>query len=76
MVRDALAAGASVLLTGELRYHDAVSALEAGLAVVEAGHDATEWPLVTVLAAAAARTPGMKIEDVTMDERPSLWRTA
>jgi putative NIF3 family GTP cyclohydrolase 1 type 2 len=76
LVRDALAAGASVLLTGELRYHDAVNALEAGLAVIEAGHDATEWPLVPVLAAAAARTAGMKTEDVIVDERPVQWRTA
>jgi putative NIF3 family GTP cyclohydrolase 1 type 2 len=76
MVRDALAAGASVLLTGELRYHDAVNALEAGLALIEAGHDATEWPLVPVLAGVAARTAGMKREDVTMDERPIQWRTA
>jgi dinuclear metal center YbgI/SA1388 family protein len=76
MVSEALEAGASVLLTGELRYHTAVDALESGLAVVEAGHDATEWPLVPVLAAAAARTTGFTEPDVLLDERPTLWRTA
>jgi dinuclear metal center YbgI/SA1388 family protein len=76
MIRDALAAGANVLLTGELRYHDALNALDAGLTVVEAGHDATEWPMVPVLAAAASTTPGLTREDVTVAERPTLWRTA
>jgi dinuclear metal center YbgI/SA1388 family protein len=76
MVAEALAAGASVLLTGELRYHTAVDALESGLAVIEAGHDASEWPLVRVLASAACRTPGLGDGDVRVDARPTLWRIA
>ena len=76
MIADALAVGAQVLLTGELRYHDALNALDAGLTVIEAGHDATEWPMVPVLAAAAASTPGLAPEDVVVAERPTLWRTA
>ncbi len=76
LVADALRARASVLLTGELRYHGAVEALESGLAVIEAGHDATEWPLVPVLASAAARTPGLGEAGVIVDERPTLWRIA
>ena len=75
MVADAIAAGAKVLLTGELRYHDALNALDAGLTVIEAGHDATEWPMVPVLAAAAALTPGMARGSVQVAERPTLWRT-
>ena len=76
LIGDALAAGAKVLLTGELRYHDALNALDAGLMVIEAGHDATEWPIVPVLARAAARTPGLASNDVAVAERPTLWRTA
>lgn len=76
LIGDAISAGASVLLTGELRYHGAVEALESGLAVIEAGHDATEWPLVPVLAAAAARTPGLEDSGVSIDERPGLWHIA
>jgi dinuclear metal center YbgI/SA1388 family protein len=53
LIDRAIASGADVLLAGEVRYHDARAALDAGLAVVEAGHDATEWPLVHVLADAA-----------------------
>lgn len=41
---------ADVLVAGEVRYHDALDAVAAGLAIVEAGHDVTEWPLVAVLA--------------------------
>jgi putative NIF3 family GTP cyclohydrolase 1 type 2 len=76
LIGDALAAGATVLLTGELRYHDALNALDAGVMVIEAGHDATEWPMVPVLARAAARTPGLASNDVAVAERPTLWRTA
>jgi dinuclear metal center YbgI/SA1388 family protein len=41
---------ADVFVTGEVRYHDALDATANGLAIIEAGHDATEWPLVWVLA--------------------------
>lgn len=61
LIADAIASGAQVLVTGEVRYHDAQRALDAGLAVVEAGHDATELPLVSVIASA--------LRDVLGDER-------
>jgi dinuclear metal center YbgI/SA1388 family protein len=41
---EALAAGADVLVTGEVRQHVAVEASETGLAIVAAGHYATEQP--------------------------------
>ncbi|MDZ4064064.1 MAG: Nif3-like dinuclear metal center hexameric protein [Coriobacteriia bacterium] len=59
LISDAIAARADVLLAGEVRYHDALNALAAGLAVVEAGHDVTEWPLIPVLADAVRATPGL-----------------
>lgn len=37
------------LVTGEVRYHEALVAAASGLAIIEAGHDATEWPLVAAL---------------------------
>lgn len=43
---------ADALLLGEVRYHDALAAAAAGLGIIEAGHDATEWPMVRVLEAA------------------------
>lgn len=48
LVPEALAR-ASTLLGGEVRYHDALAAASAGLQIIEAGHDATEWPMVAVL---------------------------
>ena len=76
LITDAMEAGATVLLTGELRYHDALNALDAGLVVIEAGHDATEWPMVPILARTAARTPGLAHDDVVVAKHPTLWRTA
>lgn len=63
---------ADTLLVGEVRYHDALTAAAAGLGVIEAGHDATEWPLVRVLGdAIAAWDPEVRC----VTERASLgWR--
>jgi dinuclear metal center YbgI/SA1388 family protein len=41
--------GADVLLTGDIKYHEARDAADAGLAVIDAGHDATEQVIVPVL---------------------------
>ena len=40
----AVAAGAAVLVTGDIRYHDAQAALSQGLCLIDAGHFATEYP--------------------------------
>ena len=42
LIRAAVAKGADVLVTGDLKYHEAQEALELGLAVIDAGHFATE----------------------------------
>ena len=41
-VPDAIAAAADVLVTGDVRHHAALDALESGLALIDAGHHATE----------------------------------
>ena len=74
LVPDALASGAEVLVTGELRYHEALDTLERGLMVVEAGHDATEWPLTGALARIVAQTPGLNPADVVTDRILYPWR--
>lgn len=51
-VPDALAAGAQVLVTGDVRHHLALDAAELGLALIDAGHHATE---VAAMPAFAAR---------------------
>ncbi|HXD85664.1 MAG TPA: Nif3-like dinuclear metal center hexameric protein [Urbifossiella sp.] len=57
---DSMRANADVFLTGELRFHDALTARTAGTAVLAAGHYATERPAVEELAAKlAADWPGL-----------------
>jgi dinuclear metal center YbgI/SA1388 family protein len=51
---DSLRAGADVFLTGELRFHDALTARAAGIGVLVAGHYATERPAIEELAAKLA----------------------
>ena len=43
------------LVCGEVKYHDALAASEAGLCIVELGHDVSELPFANVLGAAAIR---------------------
>ncbi len=40
--RDCLSNGVNVLITGDMKYHDAVDAMEAGICIIDAGHQATE----------------------------------
>ena len=54
-IRDAAAEGTDVYLTGEIGYHKALEALDLGMAVLEAGHRATENPAVETLAEALKR---------------------
>jgi dinuclear metal center YbgI/SA1388 family protein len=53
-VPEALAAGADVLVTGDVRHHAALDALELGLALIDAGHHATESAAMPVFAARVA----------------------
>jgi dinuclear metal center YbgI/SA1388 family protein len=50
LVSPAKAAGAELLLTGEIAHHRAREAEFLGLALIEAGHYATEIPVIPVLA--------------------------
>ncbi len=46
LLRDAVKQGADALVSGDVKYHEAREAEEAGLALVDAGHFATELPMV------------------------------
>jgi dinuclear metal center YbgI/SA1388 family protein len=76
LVAAAIQAGCDAVVTGELRYHEALDAAASGIAVIEAGHDATEWPLTAALAEIAARTPGLSAAQVRLDEPETNWWTA
>lgn len=60
--RDAQQAGADAFVTGEVRQHVAVEAAEAGMAILAAGHFATENPGCRALAAALqAKLNGVEV---------------
>lgn len=50
-VKNAVAAGADVLVTGDVKYHEAFDARDTGIALVDAGHYGTEIIMVARLAA-------------------------
>ena len=52
---DAIRANADCFLTGELRFHDALTARSAGIAVLIPGHYATERPGIEALAERLAK---------------------
>jgi len=75
LIDSAIAAGCDALIAGEVRYHDALNAIERGLCIIEAGHDVTEWPLVSVLASAVAETPGLMSSHVSLAPSGRGWWT-
>jgi len=75
LIGDVLAAGAQALVTGEVRYHDALDSVAAGLAIIELGHDVSEWPLVPLLAAAVRRAAGLDPATVRDDAPAAGWWT-
>jgi putative NIF3 family GTP cyclohydrolase 1 type 2 len=50
LVVQAIQAGADVFITGDVKYHEAQQATTQGLALIDAGHFATEYPVVAYLA--------------------------
>ncbi len=76
LVGDAFAAGAQVLLAGEVRYHEALDASEAGLGIIELGHDVSEWPLVGLLERVVRSVPGIDPDMVrSLPASPGWWTT-
>ncbi|MEN6545143.1 MAG: Nif3-like dinuclear metal center hexameric protein [Armatimonadia bacterium] len=62
MVGTVAEASAEVLLTGELKHHEALEARGRGLAVIAAGHLATERPVLAVLKQQLEKMlPGLRI---------------
>jgi hypothetical protein len=64
------AGGADVIVTGDVRHHDARRALERGGAVVDPGHAATERPGVARLYAAVARVVHSALDLTGVDADP------
>lgn len=75
LVGAAISSGANALVAGEVRYHDALDAVAAGLGVIELGHDVSEWPLVGLLEASVREVPGLDPAVVTVLESGAGWWT-
>jgi dinuclear metal center YbgI/SA1388 family protein len=65
-------ADADVVVTGDVRHHEARQAMERGLAVIDAGHAATERPGVATLYAAVAQVADA-VDLTSVDADP--WTT-
>lgn len=77
LVGDAWDAGAEVLVVGELKYHAAVEALDRGMAVIELGHDRSEWPLLGLLESVVRETcEPVGIEVTVLEPVHSWWTVA
>ncbi len=51
-----------VVVTGDVRYHEGLAARRRGLAVIDAGHEATERPVIPMLAQhLRTRAPGVRV---------------
>ena len=71
LLSDAIDAGAQLLLTGELRHHDALRAVAGGLTVVCALHSASERPVLTALQRRLmSHLPGVAVACSTADREP------
>ena len=58
----AAAKGADVYVTGDVKYHDGERAVGLGIHVLDAGHFATEQPIVAALAERLAKELGTGVE--------------
>jgi putative NIF3 family GTP cyclohydrolase 1 type 2 len=70
-VDDARRAGADVYVTADLRHHVTSEARERGLALIDAGHWASEWPwLPDAAARVASRVGGVRTHVSTLVTDP------
>jgi dinuclear metal center YbgI/SA1388 family protein len=71
---EARAVGCDVLITGEARFHACVEARTAGVALILAGHYATERPAVEQLAKLLAdRAPALRVWASRVETDPVQW---
>lgn len=71
LLRQAARGGADTLVTGEIRYHQALEAEYLGIAVIELGHDGSEMPAVDLLAS----TLRSALRSVKKKVRVTTWKS-
>lgn len=67
-----LDAGITCLICGEIGYHKALDASQAGMRIIEVGHDVSEFPL-TALLAQAAIDAGVASDRVAIIDQSAKW---
>ena len=65
--------GADAFVTGDVKYHEAQTAIDNGIHVIDAGHFATEHPIVEVIAA-RLRAEFDSIEIIEFDGETDVFR--
>lgn len=75
LLPDAIARGVHAFVAGEVRYHDAIDAVESGVGVIEIGHDVSEWPLVPLLERVVRGVAGVDADDVHVLPPSAGWWT-
>lgn len=73
VAREALRAQADCLVCGEVKYHDALALSQAGLCIVDVGHDTSELPLVAVLAELVEKA-GIAPGRITVIDQRENWQ--
>ena len=79
LMEQAVKAGVDVFITGDIKYHDAQRAIEAGLALIDVGHFASEQIVVRPLAAflraqAVARRVTVEVLEARVEKDPFWYR--
>ena len=74
MIEACLAQGIDCLICGEVKYHEALDASLSGLCIIELGHDVSEFPLCSILAA-HCEAAGVSHECITMIDQKNKWYT-
>lgn len=68
LINEAKNAGASILLTGEAKYHEIMDAAQLGLTVISLGHYETEFPVLSVLQEKLSSAfPELKLDTVKFE---------
>lgn len=74
MWKACLKKGIKVLLTGDMKHHDALDAFEAGVCIVDAGHFATEKIFMDYLAEILEEKFGLEVIKIKEDSAIKNWR--
>lgn len=73
LARECLRARVDCLVCGEVKYHEALALSQAGLCIVDLGHDVSELPLVDVLVHLVERVGVTPDRIVAVEQQGNWW---